>query len=171
MSTKYWIFKMYGIYAKMRERERERWATRLCICIFVKIVLYYNFTYIRHLLTFSCLRVLYRNSTVEIIKCCFDDQQFKVKDHWIAVFRNSEITSCSDYLLLPNHACARSHVSAAIFSPPSGCFALHNLNPLPIQEKILIVYQNTRHVIKKCVHTILITLKSSISSQVTVYNQ
>lgn len=79
MSTKYWIFKMYGIYAKMRERERERWATRQCICIFVKIVFYYNFTYIRHLLTFSCLRVLYRNSTVKIIKCCFDDQQFKVK--------------------------------------------------------------------------------------------
>lgn len=62
----------------MRERERERWATRQCICIFVKIVLYYNFTYIRHLLTFSCLHVLYRNSTVKIIKCCFDDQQFKV---------------------------------------------------------------------------------------------
>lgn len=110
--------------------------------------------------------VLYRNSTVKIIKCCFDDQQFTVK-----TFRNSEITSCSDYLLLPNHACARSHVSAAIFSPPSRCFALHNLNPLPIQEKILIVYQNTRHVINKCVHIILITLKSSISSQVTVYNQ
>lgn len=110
--------------------------------------------------------VLYRNSTVKIIKCCFDDQQFKVK-----TIKSPSLEIQRLHRVRIICSCARSHVSAAIFSPPSRCFALHNLNPLPIQEKILIVYQNTRHVIKKCVHIILITLKSSISSQVTVYNQ
>lgn len=115
--------------------------------------------------------VLYRNSTVKIIKCCFDDQQFKVKtikSPSLEIQRLHRVRIICSCLTMPaqDPTCRRPY-----FLHPLAVLPCIIWTPFPFKKKYSLYTKTQDMSSKMCTYYTYNVKIKYISSQVTVYNQ